>query len=535
MARHATAGRVAAVARWGGWSRTAVHVARAGCRLVSRLVLLVWAAAVTLAACRGEAHAQTAASERTETWHVVCFDGKRAGYVRTTSWWEQRDGQRVFVTSEKTTFAVRRFGQPLRLERHWYSEETEDGQLLRFVFELKNPPASTTRMTGTVQPRLDGSRRLEVEMTVAGRKTHRTLDWPPDAKSPAYQDRLLEKEPLRPGDRRSFKAFLPELLQFTDVKLVADDYRPVRLLDGRTVQALKVRVTQTVLPTSETRVYLDEHGRAVKTETDLLGMKMETFLVSEREALKTVVAPELDVTLKSSVYVGRITGLRRARRAVYRVRVAGGDPVALLPQDDSQRVVRVSKDTADVTVVRVPVPVHVRPSAAPAEYLRSTQYLQADDPRVQEHARRAAGGLTDPGLIALRMEKYVHDHLVKKNFSVMMASAAEVAEKLEGDCTEHAVLLAAMLRAAKVPSRVAVGLVYVDELKAFAGHMWTEAFLDGHWVPLDATLGQGGTGPDRLKLAVSSLDEAAPSPVKGFLSLADVLGKIEISVQKVER
>ena len=36
-----------------------------------------------------------------------------------------------------------------------------------------------------------------------------------------------------------------------------------------------------------------------------------------------------------------------------------------------------------------------------------------------------------------------------------------------GDCTEHAVLAAAMCRAVEVPSRVAIGLVYVEKESAF--------------------------------------------------------------------
>ncbi len=132
------------------------------------------------------------------------------------------------------------------------------------------------------------------------------------------------------------------------------------------------------------------------------------------------------------------------------------------------------------------------------------------------------------------MERYVHEKLTKKNFSTAMASAAEVAQRMEGDCTEHAVLLAAMLRAKKVPSRVAAGLVYADKLNAFGGHMWTEAFLAGEWIPLDATLGKGGIGPAHLKMADSPLDEDAPLPVSTFLPAYQALGKLKIEVLKAE-
>jgi transglutaminase-like putative cysteine protease len=132
------------------------------------------------------------------------------------------------------------------------------------------------------------------------------------------------------------------------------------------------------------------------------------------------------------------------------------------------------------------------------------------------------------------MEKYVSKTLTNKNFSTAMASAAEVAERLEGDCTEHAVLLAAMLRAKMIPSRIAVGLVYIEHNHSFGGHMWSEAWLDGKWVPLDATLGRGGIGGAHIKMAQSSFSDDGPAPVLSFLPMMKVLGKMEIKVIESE-
>src|SRR5262249_18456864 len=105
---------------------------------------------------------------------------------------------------------------------------------------------------------------------------------------------------------------------------------------------------------------------------------------------------------------------------------------------------------------------------------------------------------------------------------------------LQGDCTEHAVLLAAMARARQIPSRIAVGLVYVAGATSFGGHMWTEVYINGTWVPLDATLGQGGIGADHIKFADSSFaDEGALPPLSTFLPLVSVLGKMQIEIREV--
>jgi transglutaminase-like putative cysteine protease len=153
---------------------------------------------------------------------------------------------------------------------------------------------------------------------------------------------------------------------------------------------------------------------------------------------------------------------------------------------------------------------------------------------VKELARNGASGETDPVKAAYRLERYVSTKLKTKNFSTALASAAEVAASLEGDCTEHAMLLAAMLRARQIPSRVAVGLVYVESVQSFGGHMWTEALLNGAWIPLDATLGQGGIGGGHIKLADSNMADDSPVLVTAFLPLMEVLGKMKIEVLRAE-
>jgi transglutaminase-like putative cysteine protease len=231
-----------------------------------------------------------------------------------------------------------------------------------------------------------------------------------------------------------------------------------------------------------------------------------------------------------------IPDAHRTHRIVYRVKTPHDDPAQYLSTGDTQSIRRVAADTVDLTVAALPPPIGAGPSngRVGAEYLEPNDFLQSDDKRVIALAKAAAGDETDPWKAAVRMEKYVHDNLKNKNFSTALASAAEVAEKLEGDCTEHACLLAAMARVYKIPSRVAVGLVYADRLQAFGGHMWTEVCIDGKWYPLDATLGRGGIGAAHIKMADSSFSDAKGSPVTAFLPLMNALGKMTLEVREVE-
>jgi len=116
--------------------------------------------------------------------------------------------------------------------------------------------------------------------------------------------------------------------------------------------------------------------------------------------------------------------------------------------------------------------------------------------------------------VAYMLRDLVQNHIQDKHLSTAYASASETARTGSGDCTEHAVLLAALLKARGIPARVCHGLVYVEqggsaisgqaEVDAmgnvvesgghtsmtgqFGWHMWSQAQINGHWHDLDATL-----------------------------------------------
>ena len=121
------------------------------------------------------------------------------------------------------------------------------------------------------------------------------------------------------------------------------------------------------------------------------------------------------------------------------------------------------------------------------------------------------------------------------DFSQAMATADEVARTLSGDCTEYAMLAAAMSRAVGVPSRTAIGLVYApgrDGQPYLAYHMWHEVYAGGRWLAMDATLGRGGVGPGHVKITDHSWhDEKSFAPLLPVLRVLS--GRPTVTVVRV--
>jgi len=165
-------------------------------------------------------------------------------------------------------------------------------------------------------------------------------------------------------------------------------------------------------------------------------------------------------------------------------------------------------------------------SEATAEDLAATPWLQSDNPEIIELAAKATGARGRPA--SQRMsdaEAYIARYIDGKTLSVGYASALEVARSRRGDCTEHALLLAAIGRAEGIPTRVVTGFTYVSEFAGqrgvFVPHAWIEARTEKGWTGYDAALGEFNSG--HIALALGDGD-----PTRFYASI-NMLGSMQIS------
>ncbi|MCY2964890.1 MAG: transglutaminase family protein, partial [Planctomycetota bacterium] len=295
-------------------------------------------------------------------------------------------------------------------------------------------------------------------------------------------------------------------------------------------------VSQSLDPKTIQYSYTDDALKTVTTRTSMLGTEMVTWAVSKEEAIKELSGEDVDLAIATLVRTGKIERSLETRKVVYKVSLADDDPAKYLAEGPTQSIRRISPNTVELTVTSIVPPETNAEEAEPADarYLSSNKFLQSDDELVVKFANEAVPADAQSWGAAQSMEKWVHQKVKDKNFSTLMASAAEVAKTLSGDCTEHACLLAAMCRAKKIPARIVVGLMYVPRDSAFGGHMWTEVYINGVWVPVDGTLGRGRVGADHIKFLDASFDDAdAMDGMAAFVPVVSALGQMKIEVGEV--
>ena len=165
-----------------------------------------------------------------------------------------------------------------------------------------------------------------------------------------------------------------------------------------------------------------------------------------------------------------------------------------------------------------------------AAFTEASVMVDGEDELVSKLAASACRDAgDDPFARAEAIRRFVHRHISSKDLDTAFATASETARMRTGDCSEHGVLLCAMLRAQGIPARVATGLVYADSFAGrdaiFGWHMWTQGLIDGRWVDFDATLKQRYdavhvlTGISSLADGISAADMASTMLLMGNLEI----------------
>lgn len=482
---------------------------------------------------RGNAVTAKAASEDAEeTWDSVYIEGSQVGHVHTTTRPADSDDQGQVRIKSETALTIERFGQVTKQSMSFESVESSAGEVSRFECRMTAGPAEMI-----ARGRIKG-RKAVITSETAGKSQSSDIDWEKSWGGFFAVEQSLRAKPLKEGEVRELRGLMPDF-PFPGT--------PRTLLEGLGVESTELldgsrdllKVKQTIVLDGgnkiESFLWMNEHGEALKSQV-ASGLPLTSYRTTKEVALGKTSPAKFDLGRTTTIKVARpLKNAHQTKRVVYRAKLKEGDPLEAFVAGPSQSVRSIDKQTVEVVVraIRPDEPVMLdSPDEAPTEADRTPNGLiQSDDKRVVTLANGAAPGEQDPWKLAVALEKHVKQSMKSTNFSQAFATAAETAASLEGDCTEHAMLLAAVCRARKLPARVAVGLVY-DGQSGFAFHMWTEVWIADRWIGLDATRGDGGIGGAHLKIAHSNLKVS--SITSALFPVFNVLGRLELEIVEAE-
>ena len=478
---------------------------------------------------------ETKAKLLVDLWDAAYLQNGRAGLVHTTVHEIDRNGQKHRLTTVDLQLNLKRNNDVIQLRATTATEETAAGKVVATYMKQQLGTDTHLTITGAVAGK-------QIKLKLNGKTDLKPAPWDDRVMGLYQQQQLFKEYKVRPGDRFSYLSFEPTVNLVVTTNVAIKDYESVAVLGSTEKRRLlraeikPEKIENTPLPTAV--YWLNEDLQIVRSQVEIPGLGLITLHRTTRAIAneKSNVAGLTDVGTSHQIKLNRrILQPYDSTRAVYRVTIKGEDePASALATDGRQKVIASKGNTVNLQVHAHWGPKPGLPAAKVGdEFIQSSYFITSDDAKVKAHARKAVGQETDPWSKALLIEKWVNKNMQSVNDEAL-APADQVARTLRGDCTEFAMLTAAMCRAEGVPSKTAIGLIYAD-LKTgpvLAFHMWTEVWVRNQWMPIDATLGRGYVGATHLKITDHSWHEERT--LAPLLPLVRVLGKMSVEVISVQ-
>jgi transglutaminase-like putative cysteine protease len=460
-----------------------------------------------------------------DAWYVVKIDGQRAGHMHGAV----RRVPEGIESTEETDIVLGRLGQGVRIVDSKKTVEDDAGKILSITSVGKQSDADVR-----TEIKFEGG-KAHVTIETMGQKRAVDMPVPDEVVGPWKAERLLADGGYKAGTSADVKVFSAELGGAVDYheEVVGPEEIDVPGEGKKTLTR-----TDTKMSIQTVSSWLDASGIPVRIHISAGGLELDAFRTTKEKALAKdddAAAPTSPEILIQSLAVVKnlVPHCRNTDTALLRLRPRR--KVEFPDLADERQAVE-GKDADGSLRVRIrkvvpgPTDVGTRPLADPPDdlkpFLAASSKVQSDDPLLIKTANEAVKDEKDAWHAAQAIERWVDKNLTQKDMGVGFASALEVCRDRRGDCTEHAVLVAGLCRAAGIPSRVCMGLEYVQGI--FGGHAWTEVNVAGKWFALDATNGRGFV--DALHLTVVKTSLADATGVADLVHVGDVVGAVDVEV-----
>lgn len=314
---------------------------------------------------------------------------------------------------------------------------------------------------------------------------------------------------MKAGEKRIFSVFDPSSMGQRPVTITMIGEEALTIM-GRTHTARKVAVNFMGV---RQFAWVGEDGDVLK-EQGILGITLEQ--VAKHEALSGFdLAASADLTEIASVPSNVIIEDTGALSLI-KVRITNIDKAGFFLDGERQsfrkNVLMVQKETIPMR------PLRSTNVAGNMGYLDPTPFIQSDNPKIQAKVQEIISPDDPVAVKASKLVSWVHRNVAKRPV-LSIPNAVETLNNLVGDCNEHAVLLAALARAAGIPAQVEAGLVY--QRGRFYYHAWNVLFL-GTWITADAVMGQMPADVTHLRFVRGETDQQ--------IDLIGVIGNVQIKV-----
>jgi hypothetical protein len=433
---------------------------------------------------------------------IIVQDNRKIGFSNSI-FLAENDGYRL---QETVFMRINMMGMMQEVNLKTIGRLNRDFSLADFDFNIESG-RFIFNVSGTVSGNV-----LTVQTDSAG--IRRKTDIPLKAKPyllPAIRAVMSAAE-LKAGDKYAFDIFDPATMGQTLVMVEVIGKEDLQIMDetqSATKVALKFKGTSQL-------AWIGESGDILKEE-GFLGIRMEK--TTREDALRGLsTAASTDLTQTASVVSNvRLENLDRLSNLKVEI---SGIPFQNIQLNGGRQTLKgniLSIDKEILTNLSADIQVRELQNLE-KKFLNPGPFIQSDNQKIQALVQEISGEQTVPLEKVKRLVNWVYKNIEKRPV-LSLPDALSTLENRVGDCNEHAVLLAALARAAGIPCRIEAGLVYLKG--RFYYHAWNRVYL-GRWITVDAVF-------DQIPADVSHIRFVTGSPSQQ-LDLLGIIGKLSLRV-----
>jgi hypothetical protein len=429
-----------------------------------------------------------------QEYFSLLLNGKKVGYSTESRFVESGK----VITIKNGFMKLHRFGTTAKTERYTKHIESPGGEPIAFE-HIERKDSQFWFFHDRKSQRIEGVKKedgdFEATKTSNGKTKQYEIEWPDDLLLSEGVRLLVQRTGLKEGEKFSVK----EIFEYDPFE-IADEECKIGQTKDTTLLHNTIPLTEIFITVNSTRygqipmvAYVDRDFNNKKIVATIGGLTLEYISCSREIALGKIekVDPTSMAVIHSPV---RLDNPEKAKRIRYHL-IPTTNIELEIPSSDNQSVQKSEDGSIFVTVhpakaadgISFP---YTGDDKVAQEALKSTPILQCNDEKIIALARKAVGKTKDAARAARKIEAFVNNYM-RPSGSSAYASAVEVANERKGDCTEYAVLTAALCRAAGIPARVVSGYVYCDyfngKWNVFVPHAWTDVYIGDKWISLDAT------------------------------------------------
>ncbi len=427
-------------------------------------------------------------------------------------------------TMIQSDLVFNRLGTKLEVKSVTHYFETREGKLNRVAADLTSS-AETTHVEATV----DGA-SIAIATSVGGKRYDRKLPFTGALLGPHAVRRFVLDHLHAIGDTVHYQSFM---IEFGAVATVTD--KLLGFGEDKTgagiVPGLKVEQTLSTLAGRST-LWLDKRGwmlsQSIPSPLGEIMATRSTGAVDDSASRGAELPAE---TFTRSIIPSNVRLPNERLVEEIKLKIIHRRPELGWPKFDGPNQRVLSKDAKSVIlqVTRPQPDVSTKGPESSAEELRpflaANALMQSDDPTVKAIAAKVVHKGDDAWTAVRALQKWTNDNM-HFDLGVAIAPASEVARNRGGTCFGYSMLLGSLARAAGVPSRLRMGLVYAGGI--WGGHAWVDVLIGNKWIPIDGALySPGPADAARFSCFTGSLEENTISEMN---SLAQLFGNVDVKI-----